>query len=161
MDEKAKSLLRAIKQIRLAIYKLENICLDNIHKGNREKAIINLVSINLILEPFGVEYKSLKDFYEEKTQVFPYVENNYKLMSKKEIVFLMIGYAKSKYDFPSELLKYKCHSYFKALSLNEEEKIKTINGLIVLCMDSCSKEQLKKLDDSVNILCDSRYLLLQ
>lgn len=154
MEEKAKSLLRWIKQVRLTIYKFGNICLDNIHKGNREKAIIYLKFINTALESFGVGYKSLKDFYERKTKVFPYVENNGKLNLKKEIVFLMIGYAKSKYDFPSELLKYKCHSYFEALSLNTEEKIKTINGLIVLCMDSCSKEQLKKLDNTVDVLCN-------
>lgn len=152
-ETELKSLVKKLKQIRLFIYKNERICLDLINNGDREEAIASLKFINIILDTFEVEYKSLKDFYERKTKVFPYVENNNKLMLKKEIVFLMIYYAKSKYNFLPELLKYKCHHYFNTLSLNAEEKRKAINGLIVLCMDSCSEEQLKKLDDKVDLLC--------
>lgn len=149
-----KTVTKNLAKIRLYIFKSEYNCIECINKGDREISKIFLENINSISNVFGIEYKNLKDLYERKTKVFPYVENNNKLILKKEIVSLMIDYAKSKYNVPSELLIHKCHSYFNALSLNAEERRKAINGLIVLCMDSCSNEQLKKLDNTVDVLCN-------
>lgn len=87
-----------------------------------------------------------------------------RLYVPKEIaILLMIKFAKSDEEEPSDSLKDTINEYLKNFSFNAEpnREIKAINRLtelqilVVHCVKSCDKHELSKLDNAVHILANN------
>lgn len=140
-------------------------CQNYIDFGNRESAQEVLDIINVVQSKLNCdEYESLETWVLDDSESFDCVELAELEEYEIEAMNLMKEYAKSSNAEPSESLRDSVNVYLEECCANIGATPKSIlnkrkagiNRLIVLCMKSCTDNELKKLDSIVASLAEDR-----
>lgn len=144
------------------IFALE--CEKYIDLGKRDDAQEALDIVNVVQSKYDCdEYADLESFILDESGTYGYIEKRELEESEEEAVRLMIQFAKSSEQDPSEELKESINEH---LYLNDANRGKTkldvimnrkvnINKLIVLCINSCEESELIRLDDIADLLAEN------
>lgn len=140
-------------------------CQKHIDLGNRESAQEVLDIINVVQSKLNCdEYESLKTWVLDDSESFGYIElaelEEYEIAAIEK----MKEFAKFSDTEPSESLRDSVNTYLEECCANIGLTPKSIlnkrkagvNRLIVLCMKSCTDDELKKLDAIVTSLAEDR-----
>lgn len=138
-------------------------CDRYIDSGERDMAHEALDIVNVVQSKYDCdEYADLESFVLDESGTYYYIEKRELEESEEESVRLMIQFAKSSEQNPSEELKEAVNEH---LYLNDANRGKTkldvvmnrkvkINRLIILCINSCEESELIRLDGIADLLAE-------
>lgn len=139
-------------------------CEKYIDSGERNDAQTALDIVNVVQSKYDCdEYADLESFVLDESGTYGYIEKRELEESEEEAIKLMIQFAKSSEQDPSEELKEAVNEH---LYLNDANRGKTkldvvmnrkakINRLIVLCINSCDENELIRLDGIADLLAEN------
>lgn len=133
-------------------------CKNNMYQGDRDSAEKDLEIINAIQDELVCEiYEDLVDLHLDDSDIDKYRHKRTVYKDEEHAIELLIMFAKSDEKVPSESLikAINKHAYSITCSFNDKIRIieyyrKAVNGLFILCMNLCTKEEMKKLDDMLD-----------
>lgn len=140
-------------------------CEKYIQSGKREDAQDALDIVDVIQSKLNCdEYGSLETYLLNRSGTYAYIEKRMLEEKEEEALKQMVEYAKSSDTEPSKKLKDSINDYLNeswdTIGLTPQSVrykiIGAINRLIVLCMKSCTDDELKKLDAIVTSLAEDR-----
>lgn len=139
-------------------------CDRYIDSGERDMAHEALDIINVVQSKYECdEYDDLESFMLDESGTYNYIEKRELEESEEEAVRILIEFAKSSEQNPSEELKESVNNHLDEIHANVgntmldviiNRKAK-INRLIVLCINSCEENELIRLDGIVNELSEN------
>mgnify|MGYP003397603270 CR=1 FL=1 len=140
-------------------------CEKYIDLGKRDDAQEALDIINVVQSKMNCdEYDSLETWVLDDSESYGFIElaepSDYEIAA----IDKMKEFAKSSETEPSDMLRDSVNAYLKVCYANIgltprsilNKRRLYINRLIILCMKSCTNDELKKLDDIINILAEDR-----
>lgn len=139
-------------------------CDRYIDSGERDMAQEALDIVNVVQSEYDCdEYADLESFVLDESGTYGYIEKRELDESEEEAIKLMIQFAKSSEQDPSEELKEAVNEH---LYLNDANRGKTkldvvmnrkvkINRLIILCINPCEESELIRLDDIADLLAEN------
>jgi len=139
-------------------------CEKYIDLGKRDDAQEALDIVNVVQSKYDCEeYADLESFMLDESGTYYYIEKRELEESEEEAVRLLIEFAKSSEQNPSEELKESVNEHLDEIHanlgdtmvdviINREVKI---NRLIVLCINSCEESELIRLDDIADLLAEN------
>lgn len=140
-------------------------CEKYITLGKRDDAQQALDIINVVQSKQNCdEYDSLETWVLDDSGSYAYTEERELKEEIRDVVKQMTEYAKSSETEPSDALRNSINHYLKkncaTLGLSPKSvlyrRMITINKLIILCIKSCTDDELKKLDAIVTSLAEDR-----
>lgn len=139
-------------------------CDKYIDLGKRDDAQEALDIVNVVQSEYNCdEYADLESFMLDESGIYSHIKKRELDESEEEAIKLMIQFAKSSEQNPSEELKEAVNEH---LYLNDADRGETkldvimnrkakINRLIVLCINSCEESELIRLDGIVDLLAEN------
>lgn len=139
-------------------------CEKYIDLGKRDDAQEALDIVNVVQSKYDCdEYADLESFVLDESGTYNYIEKRELEESEEEAVRILIEFAKSSEQNPSEELKESVNNHLDEIHANVgntmgdviiNRKAK-INRLIVLCINSCEESELIRLDDIADLLAEN------
>lgn len=139
-------------------------CDKYIDLGQRDDAQEALDIVNVVQSKYECdEYADLESFMLDESGTYSYIEKRELEESEEKAVKLMIQFAKSSEQDPSEELKEAVNEHLDLIHTNRGDTMldviinrkAKINRLIVLCINSCEESQLIRLDGIVDLLAEN------
>ena len=128
------------KKLQLILERLNECCFDCIDNGNRDKAKQDLELINLVQERMGGEtFEDLEAFLLDDSDHINY-HHKRKLFEEEEAVpsdALRLAFEKDSYYLTSTVKDWKTF---------QELRKKYFNRLLIICIKSCTSDEMKKLE---------------
>lgn len=139
-------------------------CEKYIDLGKRDDAQEALDIVNVVQSEYNCdEYADLESFMLDESGIYSHIKKRELDKSEEEAIKLMIQFAKSSEQNPSEELKEAVNEHLGLIHANRgktkldvvmNRKVK-INRLIILCINSCEESELIRLDDIADLLAEN------
>lgn len=139
-------------------------CEKYIDLGKRDDAQEALDIVNVVQSKYDCdEYADLESFILDESGTYYYIEKRELEESEEEAVRILIEFAKSSEQNPSEELKESVNNHLDEIHANVGNTMgdviinrkSKINRLIVLCINSCEESELIRLDDIADLLAEN------
>lgn len=151
--------------LQLILERLNECCFDCIDNGNRNKAKQDLELINLVQERMGGEtFEDLESFLLDDSDHINYHHKRKLLEEEEAVITKLVAFAKSDKTEPSDDLRlaFEKDSYYFTLTaedarMYQELRRKCFNRLLIICIKSCTSDEMKKLESISTTLTKDYY----